>query len=322
MNRIGLGIVCCALCIVLLGCGGAELKKPEVKSKALPVFNANNAYMFVEKQVAFGARVPNSKEHIACGQYLDSVLSACTDNVVVQGFKAKAYTGVMLNGKNYIASFSPENGNRVLLMAHWDSRHIADRDADEAKRKQPVLGANDGASGVGVLLELARVMRDNPPPVGVDIVLFDLEDYGPTDSYDGSDDEWCLGSQYWSKNPHKMGYRANYGILLDMVGDRESTFYIEGFSKYYAESIVNKVWNIAHGLGYGNYFIKEEAGYITDDHIPVNRIAGISSINIVNTKKENETFAKYWHTTHDDMSNIDEAVLQAVGDVLVKVIYK
>lgn len=313
------------VCAVLFGCSEAPTKSVEVETTAvsLPVFNGDSAYMFVEKQVSFGARVPNSKEHEICGEYLESVLRKCSNDVVIQNFKARVYTGAVLSGKNYIASFAPENTNRILLMAHWDSRHIADRDSVAANRVKPVLGANDGASGVGVLLEMAMLFKENPPPIGVDIVLFDLEDYGPTDSDEGSDLEWCLGSQYWSNNPHKLGYRAQYGILLDMVGDRNSTFYVEGFSKYYAEPIVKKVWKIAMGMGYDNYFKKEDGGYITDDHLFVNRIAGIPSINIVNTKRDNDgSFAKYWHTTHDDMKNIDKAALQAVGDVLVRVVYE
>lgn len=325
--NVNLMLICLGVFVfvVLIGCVEAPIKTVAVEAKgvSLPVFNGDSAYMFVEKQVVFGPRVPNSLGHENCGRYLESVLRMCSDDVVVQNFNARVYTGDVLSGKNYVASFAPDKTKRILLMAHWDSRHIADRDSVVANRVKPVLGANDGASGVGVLLEMAMLMKDNPPPVGVDIVLFDLEDYGPTESDEGSDLEWCLGSQYWSNNPHKLGYKAQYGILLDMVGDINSTFYVEGFSKYYAESIVKKVWGIARDMGYDNYFKKEDGGYITDDHLFVNRIAGIPSINIVNTKRDNEgSFAKYWHTTHDDMENIDKSVLQAVGDVLVRVVYE
>jgi Zn-dependent M28 family amino/carboxypeptidase len=252
-------------------------------------------------------------------------LNDFADTVEVQSFKAKAYNGKILRGKNIIASFRPENKKRVLLSAHWDSRPYADHDPDKEKHDNAIDGANDGASGVGVLIELARQFSAQNPAIGVDIILFDLEDYGPPQDVQtsGSEDNWGLGSQFWSNNPHKSNYRARYGILLDMVGVKDATFLQEGFSMMYAPSKVKKVWDIADDMGYGDYFVNERGGYITDDHYYINKIINIPTINIIHldTESENGSFFQHWHTVNDNLEHIDKATLQVVGNVMMNVVY-
>ena len=224
--------------------------------------------------------------------------------------------------KNIIASFSPEKNNRVALFAHWDSRHIADHDTEN--QSSPILGANDGGSGVGVLIELARQFSKKNPTIGVDIILFDAEDYGQPENsiYPLMQDSWCLGSQYWSKNPHKQNYFARYGILLDMVGAKDATFRHEQISFYYASSILQKVWRKANRLGFGKYFVFENAQQIVDDHLYVNQITGIPTIDIIEYDPATPSnFNKHWHTHKDDMNNIDKETLNAVGQTILDVIY-
>jgi Zn-dependent M28 family amino/carboxypeptidase len=186
------------------------------------------------------------------------------------------------------------------------------------------MAANDGASGVGVLLEMARQFSIQKPEIGVDIIFFDAEDYGAPQNYSGaSEDAWCLGSQYWANNPHKAGYTAEFGILLDMVGAPNATFYKEDFSMYYAAGIVEKVWSTAATLGFSNYFRDEKTGAITDDHVYINKIAGIPSIDIIQYRNEgqNSGFGHYWHTVNDTMENIDKNTLFAVGTTVMHVVY-
>ena len=209
-------------------------------------------------------------------------------------------------------------------MSHWDSRPFADQDPDVSKRKMPIDGANDGASGVGVLLELARQFNLQHPEIGVDIVFFDLEDWGPPTDLNLYDEEyWGLGSQYWAKNPHVYNYDATFGILLDMVGDSNPTFLKEYFSKYYARYYVDLVWDKAKMIGYDNFFINQEGGAINDDHIFVNKYAKIPSIDIIDFDRlsVNGSFFDQWHTTGDNMERIDRQSLKIVGEVLLNVVY-
>lgn len=292
----------------------------------IPVFNTDSAMASVAKQIAFGPRVPNTSASVECAKWLESTLKRYTPNVIVQSFKARAFDGTVLNGRNIIASFNPEAKARILLCSHWDSRPWADHDPDPANHKTPIDGANDGAAGVGVLLELARVMAPELPKVGVDIILFDAEDYGPTQANQNreSENEWGLGSQYWARNPHVQGYKARFGILLDMVGVENPTFLQEGWSLYYAPHIVKKVWRIAHQAGYDNLFIEDEGGFITDDHYYVNRDANIPTINIIHLQREGSStgFYPYWHTVGDNLEKVSPASLVAVGDVLLHVLYQ
>jgi len=294
---------------------------PPKKQVVVPKFERDSAYQFIEQQVAFGPRVPNSEGHRAARNYLIEKLKTFGANVTAQDFTAKAYTGTTLNATNIIASFNPDHPRRVLLAAHWDSRHIADYDPDEARQDEPILGADDGGSGVGVLLEVARVIKHHPIDLGVDIVLFDAEDYGESKGEDIT--SWCLGSQHWAKNLHTPGYKADFGILLDMVGAKNARFTKEEISRAYAPNVLNKIWKLSQDMGYGNYFVNVDTRQIVDDHYFVNDIANIPTIDIINRPSETETgFGHYWHTHADDMSVIDKQTLRAVGQTLLAVIYQ
>lgn len=310
---------------VLISCKQptATSTNTESAKKNVPAFNSDSAYIYVKTQVDFGPRVPNTKEHKACAQYLAKKLNDFGATVYNQTMKLTSFDGKSLDAVNIIGEYNPQAEKRIVLFAHWDSRPFSDQDADATNFNKPVSGANDGASGVGVLLEVARQLGQNQPGVGVDIIFFDAEDYGaPSDATNSSEDTWCLGSQYWSRTPHKQGYRASFGILLDMVGAPGARFYKEQYSLYYAGNVVEKVWNTAIGLGFGQYFIDEKGGGITDDHLYVNKIAGIPSIDIIHYDPNSEHgFGAYWHTINDTMDNIDKNTLYAVGTTLINVLY-
>lgn len=293
--------------------------------KVSPDFSADSAYQYVKRQVDFGPRVPNTKEHIACGDYLVASLKRLGGHVTEQKMIVTAFDGTKLNARNIIGSYGVDKNRRVLLFAHWDTRPFADHDADESRWREPILGANDGASGVGVLLEVARQINMKAPEVGVDIIFFDAEDYGnPPFAENVPEGEWwCLGSQYWAKNPHVPNYTANYGILLDMVGGKKATFFREYYSMHYAEHVVEKVWSTARQLGYNDYFIGRSEGGITDDHVYVNQGRRIPSIDIIQLNEDNDFgFGDFWHTHKDNMDVIDSKTLGVVGQTVLEVIYK
>ncbi len=299
-------------------------KSKEKKSVVVPQFDADSAYSYVQQQVDFGPRVPGTKAHNACADWLVEKLESYSDTVIVQAFRARTYDEVTRNGKNIIASFGPEKKKRLLLMAHWDTRPFADHDNDQAKHRTPIDGANDAGSGVGVLLEMARQFHLKQPDIGVDIVLFDLEDWGPPTDLNIYDEEnWCLGSQYWSKNPHVYGYDASFGILFDMVGAKGAFFTKEHYSLQYARYVVDLVWHTALNLGYGSTFINQNGGGTVDDHIFVNQIANIPSIDIIHLDpaSSNHSFFEHWHTVSDNMDQIDKQSLEIVGQVVMTVVY-
>lgn len=294
------------------------------KTVNVPIFNSDSAYLYTKKQVDFGARVPNTKAHDECAVYLSTELKHFGAEVVEQKADLTAFDGTVLKSVNIIGQFNVKAETRILLFSHWDSRPWADHDPKPENRKKPVMAANDGASGVGVLLEMARLIGKNMPTVGVDIIFFDSEDYGQPESAGGesSEDSWCLGTQYWAKNPHVPGYTARFGILLDMVGAPQAKFFREQASEYYAGNVVSKVWSQAKGLGFGQYFADQKGGAITDDHIYVNQLIGIPSIDIIQYDPRSESgFGSYWHTTHDTMDNVDKSTLNAVGTTLMHVVY-
>lgn len=291
--------------------------------KPVPAFNPDSAYAFIQKQVDFGPRVPNTPEHKATGQWLMDKFLGWGLEVQGQRFTAKAYDGKELDLTNIIASYKPELKKRILLAAHWDTRRMADKDSQRID--EPIDGANDGGSGVGVLLEIARVISESGGlNVGIDFILFDGEDDGkPNHAQGGGNDSnwWCLGSQYWAKTPHEPGYSAFYGILLDMVGGKGARFYKEGVSVQYASGIVNKVWGYGHHLGYSDFFQMRESHAITDDHIPVNEVANIPMINIIDYSPD-YGFGHYHHTHADNMEIIDPRTLKVVGETVLFTIYQ
>lgn len=297
---------------------------PQAKQVVIPQFNADSAYNYVAKQLEFGPRVPGSEAHKQCAEWFIDFFNEKADTVYVQDFRTRLYNGNGIDGKNIIAVFNPEAKKRILLAAHWDSRPFADHDPDEKNWNTPIDGANDGASGVGVLMEIARLMKETPTNVGVDIILFDLEDYGaPYYLNLMTNDDWALGSQYWSKNPHIYNYRAYFGILLDMVGAPNAKFPKEYYSQQFAPALSNDVWRIAREIGYSDYFTNELGHPINDDHIYVNVHARIPMIDIIHLENNSESsFYPYWHTVKDNIEQIDPKTLGMVGDVVVNVIYR
>ena len=296
------------------------VEKPRVVP---PDFNSDSAYSYVKVQADLGPRVPGSKAHTNCVNWMSDKLKSYGAEVVVQNGVVTTFDQKKWSAKNVIASFNTENKSRVLLCAHFDSRPFCDHDSLPANKSKACPGVNDGASGVGVLMEIARNIKAKNPKVGIDIVMFDLEDYGQPEgsSFPPMNDSWCVGSQYWSKNPHKPGYFANFGILLDMVGGKGATFYKEGNSIFFAASTVEKVWNTAANIGYSNYFIQEPYGEFTDDHLYVNKLTNIPTVDIISYDKEDSGFFKYHHKAGDTMDNIDRSTLKAVGQTVMEVIY-
>nr|WP_315552091.1 M28 family peptidase [Segatella oris] len=311
-----------------------NIEETEEVAKVNPVgpsFNADSAYAFTKAQCDFGPRDMNSRGHDLCGEWIVSKFKEYGCKVTTQTTTLAGYDGTKLRSRNIMASINPEATTRILLCAHWDSRPWADNDPDSANWRKPILAANDAASGVAVMLELARIIRKSKDEkafnkqLGIDFVCFDAEDWGTPQWADVADnaDSWALGAQYWSKNL-PQGYEARYGILLDMVGGVGAKFYREGMSMQYAPEIVKKVWRAAREVGFGSYFPKEDGGVITDDHVPVNQFAKIPTIDIIPyyADCQQSSFGPTWHTLADNMENIDKNTLKAVGQTLVQVIYK
>ncbi len=318
--------------LVLVSCGeshsdsGAPSRAiPEAPTLvATPSFSADSAYAFVARQVAFGHRVPNSIGHQQCGDYLIDQLTSFGATVSVQEARVTAYDGTKLDIRNIFGAFNPRQKRRILLYAHWDTRPYADKDS--VRTGEPIDGANDGASGVGVLLELARIMSDSLPSVGVDIAFFDAEDYGEPEwlpNRDADYTDWCLGSQYWARKPHIPGYRAKYGILLDMVGAKGAVFHREGTSVALAPAVVEKVWSTARRLGHADLFRNRVTPQTIDDNLFVSQLAGIPSANIVHYHLDTRMmgYFQHHHTHGDNMDAIDPEVLGKVGEVLTQVVY-
>ncbi len=303
--------------LLLSNCKHEEkaVNKP-VRQVQVPVFNADSAYYFVQEQVDFGPRIPNSTAHRQAGDKIIERLKAYGATVKVQEFEATAYDGTRLQLRNIMGSFNPQARKRILLATHWDTRPWASKDPDDPQA--PFDGANDGASGVGVLLEIARQLAaGQPPEVGVDLLFFDGEDWGEEGG--NNFDSWCLGSQYWAK--HKGNYAAYYGILLDMVGGKNARFPWEGYSRKMAKNILRKVWSQAADLGYSRYFVPRKEGAITDDHYYVNTIAKIPMIDILHWEPEVGYFGTWHHTRQDNMAIIDKNTLKAVGQTMLHVVY-
>ena len=279
-------------------------------SPAAAAFSADSAYTYMEKQVNFGPRVPGTASHRACGDWLEAELARHGATVLTQEFTATAFDGTPLPSRNIMGQFNPEAEDRILLLAHWDTRPWADEDPDPANHDKPIPGANDGASGVGVLLEVARVLAAEGTDKGIDILFVDSEDYGST----GDDDSWALGARYFAQNPIKAGYRPARAVLLDMVGGKDAVFAREYFSQENAPWLVDALWRSAAKAGYADRFVNQMGGGITDDHLQLQEV-GIPAIDIIEMTPEG--FNPTWHTMADDMFNIDRSSLQAVGATLL-----
>jgi glutaminyl-peptide cyclotransferase len=295
-------------------------KQPEKVKVTAPKFNADNAYQHIEKQLAFGPRVPGTKAHDSCAAWLESKFKDFGATVIVQQAEVSGGSK-MYNIKNIIATYNPSASYRILLCAHWDTRAIADQDSE--RKAEPIPGADDGGSGVGVLLEIARIINEHKLlNIGVDIVLFDAEDQGESGN-NSRRDTWCLGAQYWSKNPHVPNYKANFGVLLDMVGARGASFPKEGVSMKHAAYYVDKIWTTAWEQGYNDFFINEEERQIIDDHLYINEIRKIPTVDIIYLSKDSPTgFGSHWHTHNDNIDIISKTTLNAVGQTLLQVLYE
>ena len=286
------------------------------------VFDGDSALAFARAQCEFGPRTPNSPALEKCGDYIVAQFKAAGLTVTEQRTKVTGWDGKQLGCRNIIAAFHPERKDRVVLAAHYDSRPWAEKDADSTRHRTPVMAADDGASGVAVLLEVARHLQKLNPQIGVDLVCFDAEDYGapywaPENKRD-DESTFCLGSQYWSKNI-AADYKPRFGILLDMVGGADNRFYFEGFSLRYAQPVVTKVWDAARLAGAADYFVQESGGFITDDHLPMNNIAGIPTIDVIAFNPDGG-FPAHWHTTGDTMDKLSAKTLRAVGQTLLQVL--
>lgn len=307
------------LVLILNSCTSDSGLQFQEQGREVPEFSSDQAYQFIEEQLEFGPRVPSSEAHRQAVQYFRNhfIETAGQNSVFVQSFETEVY-GDSLQLYNVLASFGTDKQDRILLAAHWDSRPRAEEDPDDPE--SPIPGADDGASGVAVLMELATIFSENDVPIGVDIILFDGEDYGePSDLQN-----YFLGSRYWGNNPPVPGYRPRFGILLDMVGGQNAQFPKEGYSMDFAPNLVNEIWAIGQEFGYENLFLNEVGSRISDDHYIVERLTGIPMIDIIHHRISPTgelEFPPYWHTQDDNLEIIDRETLQAVGDVLLELIY-
>lgn len=305
----------------------AEVSETEEIEKVQPVgpdFNADSAYIYLQEQCDFGPRTMNSVAHDKCEKWIIQKFEQYGCKVTTQKATLNGYDGTPLRSTNIMASYNPKATTRIMFCAHWDCRPWADNDPDSTNWHKPIIAANDAASGVGVMIELARILKGSGLELGVDFVCFDAEDYGTPQWFEGEDpgDTWALGAQYFASNLPE-GYAPRYGILLDMVGGVGAKFYREGMSMQYAPAIVKKVWNAARQVGYGSYFPKADGGMITDDHIPVNQTANIPCIDVIPYYPDcaQSSFGPTWHTIADNMDNIDKNTLKAVGQTMVQVLF-
>jgi len=328
MNKNILHIFFCVSLLLLIGCRSdpptnkkGKTEQPP-KTVKIPSFNSDSAYVHIEKQLSFGVRVPGTPTHKACKDWMVSKFKSYGAEVIEQDFTANIFNGEKWASTNVIAQFNPEKKKRVVLSAHWDSRFIAEQDEDKKMRDKPIPGADDGGSGTGVLIELARILGENPIDLGVDIILWDAEDQGDP-SKNPVKESWCLGSQHWARKKHAKNYKAIWGINLDMVGSKNPRFGHDQASKVYAGTLLNKVWTLAQNMGYSDMFVNEDMGGLTDDHLYINQIAKIPMIDIINLPEGGEVkFMGCWHKHCDDISIISKRSLRVVGQVVTAAIYK
>lgn len=292
--------------LLLTGCPSAGQDTGAVEESKAPKISGDSAYAHIRTQVAFGPRVPGREGHRKQLEWMLQYLRERADTVIQQSWTHKTTMGTELQLSNVFARFNPTASDRVLLVAHWDTRPTADEDHDETKRAEPISGANDGASGTALLLEIANVLAANKPPIGVDLLLVDGEDYAPNNMY--------LGAKYFAANL-PPGYRPLYGILVDMIADKNPRFPVEGNSKEMAPEVVDRVWRTAEQIGLGSYFPRSSQGGIEDDHLPLNQ-AGIRTIDIIDFDYP------YWHTTSDVLENTSPKGLGVVGTVLLELIFR
>jgi glutaminyl-peptide cyclotransferase len=289
--------------------------------KPSPVFNADTAYQSIVKQLSFGPRVPGTPAQQQCADWMEQQLKLYCDSVYVQKVTVtQPVTNKTFPCINLIGAINPSAASRVLLLCHWDSRGFADEDPDPKNHTKAIDAADDGASGVAVLIEIARAIKAQKLDIGVDILLSDVEDYGKSEwEKPNAPSSFCLGTRYWAQNPHIYGYRANFGICLDMVGAKNATFALEANSRLLAGDFQKKVWTIASQLGHSSFFVFTDGISTTDDHMEINQYARIPCIDIINATQTG--FGAHWHTMNDNINIIDKSTLKAVGETVLGVLY-
>lgn len=311
-SRVAAAAAVLALASIACGRAGGE---PEGGSSAAsipyPIFDGGSAYELVKRQVAFGPRIPGTEGHRAMANWMAEYLAQRADTLIVQRFTHVTVDGDTLPLLNLLARFRPSDSPAILLLAHWDTRPMSDQAQDPEQREQPVPGANDGASGTAILLELADMFKRSPPPRGVDLLFVDGEDYGDF----SADRDVFLGSRHFAANMPE-GYSAEFGVLLDMVGDRDLQLYVESYSNRRAPEIVDRVWSIARRMGFGDIFIRETGYTVKDDHLPLND-AGIPTINVIDFHEY-----AYWHTPDDTPDKVSASSLGVVGAVIARLVYR
>jgi len=291
------------LILIFLGC-----------QSNVPNFDEDNAFSYLVAQCDFGPRNPGSDGYFACLDYLITELDKSANEIILQDFSYQEQRyNKRYNLENIIARYNPDSEFQTVISAHWDTRPWADQEDLRQDRDQPIIGANDGASGVAILLELARIMGENPPPIGVNLVFFDGEDLGVP----GENATYCQGSRFFAKNLPIP--RPDEAINLDMVGDKQLVLPIERYSLEYHPKLVRHLWDRAKDMGL-DAFIGRVDYAIYDDHIPLNEIAGIPSIDLIDFKYPN-SYANFWHTLNDIPENCSEESLGQVGDLMVDYIY-
>lgn len=291
-----------------------EAQKPAV-TPTVPFFEGKRAFEYLTAQTDFGPRVPGSAGHRNCLNYLQTEMQKYADAVNVQPFIVTGYDKEILKLSNVISSFNLQAPTRILLIAHWDTRPRADQEKDPKRQKQFILGANDAASGIAVLMEIARHLKASPPSVGVDMVFVDGEDYGK----ESDNNFYLLGAKYFAKNL-PSGFTPAFGILLDMIGDKQLEIPKDRYSLEYAPDIVDLVWSTARELNVPQFVNTTSNGWITDDHLPLNQ-AGIKTIDLIDFNYPDST-NRYWHTAEDTPDKCSPESLEAVGKVLLHVIYR
>lgn len=314
-----------ALSLTLTGCDGGKGDNGGTTDTVIvepfkaiaPDFSADSAYHFIEQQLAFGPRVPGTPAHKACGDWIVTKFKSYGAEVTEQTAEIKDRMQKLIPMRNIIASFNPASTARVMVTAHWDCRPMADKDGKNPSA--PVPGANDAASGVAVMLEIARILQSQAPTVGIDLICWDAEDNG---AYEDNM-SWCQGSQYWAKHPHKSNYSARFGINLDMVGAKDARYTKDGYSLQNALRETENLWSIAAQLGYGNYFSGAVTNFSSiDDHFFVMDGTGIPMVEVIDRNITSGEFFPHWHTTTDDINAIDRATLKATGQSVLEVLYR
>ena len=290
--------------LVLLLCTILALSGCE-KSKPRTAFNGETALGYIQTQLAFGPRIPGTAGHVKAGDWITEQMRSRADSVTEQRWKHVTVRGDTIEMRNIFARIRPEATERVLYIAHWDTRPFSDAASDAASRKMPVPGANDGASGVALLMAVADVLKSTPPVYGVDMLFVDGEDYG---DFGPPLKDVLIGSTYFASNLPSPSYRPIFGVLWDMIADKDLNIYQEGYSTQQAPEIVARVWQTAEDLGYGFYFISRGGGPITDDHLPLLQ-KGLRVIDVIDID-----YAAH-HKPTDTIDKVSAKSLQIVGDV-------